>query len=51
MGVKRPGREAYYSAPSIAEVTWSYTSISPIRLHGMVLCYSTGQFYLTFTFT
>jgi hypothetical protein len=37
--VKRPGREADNSSPSSAEVknAWSYTSITPIRLHGMVL--------------
>jgi hypothetical protein len=35
-GVKRPGREADHSPPSIAEVknAWSYTYTSPIRLHG-----------------
>jgi hypothetical protein len=39
LGVKRPGREADHSLPSSAEVKneWSYTSISPIRLHGVVL--------------
>jgi hypothetical protein len=31
LGVKRPGREADHSPPSIAEVT------HPIRLHGVVL--------------
>jgi hypothetical protein len=38
-GVKRPGREADHPPPSSAEVknAWSYTSIPPIRLHGMVL--------------
>jgi hypothetical protein len=37
--VKRPGREADHSLPSSAEVknAWSYTSIPPIRLHGVVL--------------
>jgi len=37
--VKRPGREADHSPPSSAKVkdAWSYTSIPPIRLHGMVL--------------
>jgi hypothetical protein len=39
VGIKRPGREAYHSPPSSAEVknAWSYTSILPIRLHGEVL--------------
>jgi hypothetical protein len=38
-GVKRPGCEADHSPPSSVEVknAWSYTSISPIRFHGMVL--------------
>jgi len=46
-GVKRPGRESDHSPPSGAEVTnaWSYTSTSPIRLHGVVLSFkkSTGK--------
>jgi hypothetical protein len=39
LGVKRPGREADHSPPSSAEVkkAWSYTSILPIRLYGVVL--------------
>jgi hypothetical protein len=39
LGVKRPGREAYNSSPSSAEVknAWSYTSIPPVRLHGVKL--------------
>jgi hypothetical protein len=39
LGVKRPGREADHARPSSAEVknAWSYTSTSPIRLHGVVL--------------
>jgi hypothetical protein len=39
LGVKRLGREADHSTPSSAEIknVWSYTSISPIRLHGVVL--------------
>jgi hypothetical protein len=39
LGVKRPGREAHHSPPFSAEVknAWSYTSTSPIRLHGVVL--------------
>jgi hypothetical protein len=38
-GSKAAGREAHHSPPSSAEVknAWSYTSASPIRLHGMVL--------------
>jgi hypothetical protein len=39
LGVKWPGLEADHSHPSSAEVknVWSYTSTSPIHLHGMVL--------------
>jgi hypothetical protein len=39
LGVKRMGREAAHSPPSIAEAqnAWSYTSTPPIRLHGVVL--------------
>jgi hypothetical protein len=38
-GIKWPGREANHSPPSSAEAknAWSYTSIHPIHLHGMVL--------------
>jgi hypothetical protein len=38
LGVKRPGRKVDHSPPSSAEVknAWSYTSIPPIRLHGVV---------------
>jgi hypothetical protein len=38
-GVKRQGCETDLSPPSSAEVknAWSYTSTSPIRLHGVVL--------------
>jgi len=37
--VKRPGRETDHSRPSSIDVknTWSCTSTSPIRLHGVVL--------------
>ena len=37
-GNKRPGREVDQSPPSIAEVknVWSYTSTSPLWLHGVV---------------
>jgi hypothetical protein len=39
LGVMRPGREDDHSPPSSAEVknAWSYTSTSPIHLHGVVL--------------
>jgi hypothetical protein len=39
LGVKRPRREADHSPPSSAEVknAWSYTSTTPINLHGKVL--------------
>jgi hypothetical protein len=39
LGVKRLGRESNHSHPSSTEVknAWSYTSISPIRLHDVVL--------------
>jgi hypothetical protein len=39
LAVKRRAREADHSPPSSAKVknAWSYTSISPIRLHGVVL--------------
>jgi len=39
LGVKRPGHEADNSHPSIAEVknAWSYTSTSPVPLHGVVI--------------
>jgi len=36
---KRQGRESEHSPPATAEFknAWIYTSISPIRLHGVVL--------------
>jgi len=39
LGLKWPGREAYHSPPSSAEVknARSYTSTTPIRLRGVVL--------------
>jgi hypothetical protein len=39
LGVKRPGREADHSPLSSTEIknSWSYTSTSPARLHGVVL--------------
>jgi hypothetical protein len=51
LGVKQLGREVDHSPPSSAEVknVWSYTSTLPIRLHGVVLSYSTGT-TLPFTF-
>jgi hypothetical protein len=38
-GVKRPGRQADQSLPPSADVnnSWSYTSTSPRRFHGVVL--------------
>jgi hypothetical protein len=38
-GIKRPLREADHSTPASAEVKkmWIYTSIPPIRFHGVVL--------------
>jgi len=45
-----PARHAAirFSAPSGAEVknAWSHTSIPPLGLHGVVLSYEQGQFYL-----
>jgi hypothetical protein len=43
LGVKWPEREAYNSSPPSAEAknAWSYTSTTSIRLHGVVLSYST----------
>jgi hypothetical protein len=39
MGVKRPWRESDHSSPSSAEVknAWTYTSTTPVHLHGVVL--------------
>jgi hypothetical protein len=47
-GVNRSGREADHSLPSSAEVKneWGYSSIPPIRLHGVVLSEAQGQLYL-----
>jgi hypothetical protein len=38
LGIKRPGHEADHSLPSSVEVknTWSYTSTTPLRLHGVM---------------
>jgi hypothetical protein len=43
-GGKAAGREADHSRPSSVEVknAWSYTSTPAIRLHGVVLRWSTG---------
>jgi len=43
LGIKQLGREANHSPPSSVEVkkAWSYISIPPVCLHGMVLSYST----------
>jgi hypothetical protein len=48
LGVKRPRHEADHSPPSTAEVKngWSSTSIPSIRLHGVVLSWSTETIYL-----
>jgi hypothetical protein len=47
LGVKRPGREADHSPLPSAEVknAWSYTSIPPIYLHGVVPSWAQGQLY------
>jgi len=39
LGVKRPGREADHSPPSVAEIknAWSYIFILPVSFHGVVL--------------
>jgi hypothetical protein len=39
LGVKRPGQEAEHSPLPSAEIknAWSYTSTTPVRLHGVVL--------------
>jgi hypothetical protein len=39
LGLKRPWREADHSPPSNTEIKnpWSYTSIPPVRLHGVLL--------------
>jgi hypothetical protein len=44
LDVHRAGREADHSPSSSADVktAWSYTFTSPIRLHGVVLSWSTG---------
>jgi hypothetical protein len=35
--VKRPGREADLSPPSVEVNAWSYITTPPVRLHDMVL--------------
>jgi len=43
LGVKRPRREADNAPPcSAVKDAWSYTSTPTLRLHGLVLSYSTG---------
>jgi hypothetical protein len=44
-GVKGPGRETGHLPPSHADIknTWSYTSISQLRFHGVVLSLAQGQ--------
>jgi hypothetical protein len=48
LGVKQLEREADQSPPPSAEVknAWSYTSTTPVRLHGVVLSSAQGQLYL-----
>jgi hypothetical protein len=52
LGVKRLVRGADHSPPSSAEVknAWSYTSIPPTRLHGVVLSQAHGRLYLFYVF-
>jgi hypothetical protein len=47
---QRPAREADHSLPCSAKVknAWSYTSIPPIRLHGMVLSETQELSFFTF---
>ena len=49
-GVKRPGRDADYSPPTIAEVKheWSYTSTPCLCFHGVARDKLTFYFYYTF---
>jgi hypothetical protein len=53
LGVKRPGRETDNSPPSSAEVNnaWSYTSNSPICLHGVYSVKRRHRDNFTFAFT
>jgi hypothetical protein len=43
LGIKRPGREVDHSPTSSDEDknAWSYTSTPPVRIHGLVLSWST----------
>jgi hypothetical protein len=52
LGVKQPGRKVDHSPLSSTEVknAWSYTSIFPIRLSGVVLIYESTGTTLPFTF-
>jgi len=49
-GIERSGSETDHSPPSSAEVknVWSYLSISPTLLHGVVLGRAHGNFTVTF---
>jgi hypothetical protein len=53
LGVKRPGREANYSLHLVprSKNEWSYTFTPPIRLHGVVLRWSTGTTLPLYLFT
>jgi hypothetical protein len=52
LGVKWPGHEADHLPPSNAKVknVWSFTSTSPICLHGMVLSQEKHRDNFAFTF-
>jgi hypothetical protein len=49
-GVKRQGREAFYTLPYNFEVknAWNYTSTSSTCLHGVVFSKAQGDFTFTF---
>jgi len=51
--VKGPCHDPDHTPPLGAKVknVWSYTSTLPIRLHGVVLCYTQGQLYILLLFT
>jgi len=51
LGLKRLVREANHSSLSSVEVknAWSYTSTTPIRLHGLLLSEKKFRDYFTFT--
>jgi hypothetical protein len=52
VGEKWAARAADHSLPSGADVEngWSYTSITPTRLHGVALRYAQGQLYVWYSF-